>query len=251
NCQANSYRPIILTAKDDNTAGEIVGGSTGTPTPAGYGTYGISLNNASSASTSWSNLRFTYLRNAFYSARLAAHTLSDSQVVNCGRAIMVYGGSDVSVRNVLIDQATTAFDQSSGIARGENLTIHRTTNLKTEPSGPLPLYLTNSLVVGVTNVPTGTNSFLSVSSYVSTNDVPAIFQTVGAGSHYLSDNTFRNSGTANVNPVLLAGLKKKTTYAPILLTNDFTSSTTLGPQAQRDTDTPDLGFHYEPMDYCL
>jgi len=130
------------------------------------------------------------------------------------------------------------------------LTIHRTTNLKIEPYGAKPLYVTNSLIVGVTNLPTSTNSFLSVSSYVSSNDVPSIFQTVGAGSHYLSDNTYRNSGTTNINSTLTSELKKLTTYPPIVLTNDFTVSTTLAPQAPRDTDIPDLGFHYFPLDYC-
>src|SRR6185369_13457156 len=38
---------------------------------------------------------------------------------------------------------------------------------------------------------------------------------------------------------------------PILLTNDFTTDTTLSPQAQRDTDVPDLGYHYDPLDYVV
>jgi hypothetical protein len=50
---------------------------------------------------------------------------------------------------------------------------------------------------------------------------------------------------------VVAELKKLTTYPPIVLTNDFTVSTTLTPQAQRDTDIPDLGWHYFPIDYCL
>src|SRR5207245_898574 len=41
-----------------------------------------------------------------------------------------------------------------------------------------------------------------------------------------------------------------TTYPPIVLTNNFTSATNLNPQAGRDTDTPDLGYHYDPLDYC-
>ncbi len=249
-CQATAYRPIVLTGKDDDTVGDLISGSTGNPTPAGYANYGIVVDNATNASTSWANLRFTYLQTAFQAARWASHTLSHSQIVNCGRAILVFAQADVSARNVLIDNATTAFEHGSGVARGEHLTIHRTTNLKIEPYGAKPLYVTNSLIVGVTNLPTSTNSFLSVSSYVSSNDVPSIFQTVGAGSHYLSDNTYRNSGTTNINSTLTSELKKLTTYPPIVLTNDFTVSTTLAPQAPRDTDIPDLGWHYSPLDYC-
>src|SRR5205814_6854364 len=106
-------------------------------------------------------------------------------------------------------------------------------------------------IVGVTNLPTSTNSFISVSSYVSSNDVPSIFQAVGAGYHYLAPgSSYRDSGTTNINSSLAAELKNMTTYPPIVLTNDFTVSTTLAPQAQRDTDLPDLGVHYFPLDYC-
>jgi len=35
-----------------------------------------------------------------------------------------------------------------------------------------------------------------------------------------------------------------------VLTTDFILTTTLTPQAQRDTDTPDLGWHYDCLDYC-
>jgi hypothetical protein len=35
------------------------------------------------------------------------------------------------------------------------------------------------------------------------------------------------------------------------LTNDISIDTTLTPQAQRDTDTPDLGFHYLPIDWIV
>src|SRR5207244_11420784 len=49
---------------------------------------------------------------------------------------------------------------------------------------------------------------------------------------------------------LLADLKKLTTYPPVVLTNDISVSTTLSPQAQRDTDAVDLGYHYWPLDWC-
>src|SRR5207244_11989741 len=35
-----------------------------------------------------------------------------------------------------------------------------------------------------------------------------------------------------------------------VLKNAFTVPTSLSPQAQRDTDTPDIGAHYDPLDYC-
>ncbi len=91
-------------------------------------------------------------------------------------------------------------------------------------------------------------------SNVETNlDDTGIFQTVGAGAHYLAaDSEYRDAGTTNINADLLADLKKMTTYPPTEFTNSLISeSVTWSPQALRDTDTPDLGYHYPPLDYLL
>ena len=79
------------------------------------------------------------------------------------------------------------------------------------------------------------------------------FQSVGAGNYYLASGcSFFNAGTANINPALLAELQQKTTYPPTLLANTTNSfDTPLYPQAARDTDTPDLGYHYDPIDYLV
>jgi hypothetical protein len=37
----------------------------------------------------------------------------------------------------------------------------------------------------------------------------------------------------------------------VVLTTDFTTSTTLSPQAQRDSDAQDLGYHYDPIDWAV
>jgi hypothetical protein len=50
---------------------------------------------------------------------------------------------------------------------------------------------------------------------------------------------------------MLASLKTRTTYPPVILTNTITSNTILSPQAQRDTDIPDLGYHYDALDYFV
>src|SRR5690606_15868903 len=63
---------------------------------------------------------------------------------------------------------------------------------------------------------------------------------------------YRNVGTTNINADLLANLKKKTTYPPIVISSTYdTNNLSLVPQAQRDTDTPDLGYHYDPLDYAI
>jgi hypothetical protein len=110
--------------------------------------------------------------------------------------------------------------------------------------------LTNCLLTGVASMgdPTYvTNHVVSLSTNLN------VFQTVGAGSYYLATNSpYRNAGTTNIDPTLLASLKTRTTYPPLLLTNQTVAiNTTLNPQVQRDTDTPDLGYHYDPIDYLV
>src|SRR6266545_2541246 len=79
-----------------------------------------------------------------------------------------------------------------------------------------------------------------------------VFQTVGAGRHYLqSVSPFRDAGAVNISPALLARLSKKTTYPPAVLTTNFTANTTLAPLVPRDDDGRlDFGFHYDALDYA-
>jgi hypothetical protein len=52
--------------------------------------------------------------------------------------------------------------------------------------------------------------------------------------------------------MLLADLRRKTTYPPIVYSNATISvDTTFSPQAQRGTGVPDLGWSYAPLDYVF
>ena len=79
-----------------------------------------------------------------------------------------------------------------------------------------------------------------------------MFQQVGAGAHYLAPaSPYRNAGTTNVTSALRDALKLLTTYPPVVLSNTTVINSTLSPQAARDTDTPDLGYHYPPLDWVV
>src|SRR5690606_4684058 len=73
------------------------------------------------------------------------------------------------------------------------------------------------------------------------------------GGYYLaSGSTARNYGIEGINSDLRLELAKLTTYPPISYTNvTFSQNTTFGPQAQRDVDIPDCGYHYTPLDYLF
>ncbi|MGC8990475.1 MAG: hypothetical protein ACP5MD_10160 [Verrucomicrobiia bacterium] len=69
-----------------------------------------------------------------------------------------------------------------------------------------------------------------------------VFESIGAGYHYLAANSpYRNFGSTNVNSGLAAELKSRTTYPPVTLTGLVTTETRLDPQAARDTDLPHPG----------
>ena len=93
------------------------------------------------------------------------------------------------------------------------------------------------------------------------------YQTVGGGSYYLADSTFREVGTTNIDGAaqsegllyfeaatnVLADLAMKTTWPPTEYRDQgIVPHTTLSPTVRRDTNSsPDLGYHYDSLDYIL
>ncbi len=267
-CQTTAYRPAIFTAMDDDTVGERISGSAGTPN--GYwfasGYYGGNWSEfhggdndvlrVSESGTDLRHLRVNYLLSAFRFPDSGDVFLRDIQMLNC--YIGTKGSANLHIQNGLFVSVQYLFwggggctgedpEGCSGVdVHGEHLTIDncgqfvfaRTIN---------HVALTNSLLVGVPDeiwVELVTNHVAEVDG--------SAFQSVGAGNYYLADGTYRNAGTTNISPWLLAELKKKTTYPPTILTNAITTNTTLSIQAWRDTNTlPALGYHYQPVDYAI
>jgi len=239
-CRTSAYRPAIFTGKDDNAVGEIISGSTTNPTTNYYGQY-LELG------TNVYDLHDVHLQYPYYGIGLSGNpqvTISNVQICRFNAAVLP-GSGVVKLRNALIYDGTYAIAAGAAGSYFENVTFHRLANLR---SGAYTTTATNCLIIAATN-----NVTLSgVSNYYTNIDQAGIFQTVGAASHYLATNSpHRNAGTTNINPGLLAALKTRTTYPPTVLTNNLTASTNFMPQAQRDTDLPDLGYHYDPLDFVL
>ncbi len=241
-CQTGPGRPAFFVSKDDDTVGEIIAGSTGTPIGI-YAYRAIDISNAPGIELH--DLRIRNARHGVYAVGNTTNTfvLKHSQIsrgyMACGVDYILY------VQNLLLH------DLEQGITPGstayvENVTFHRLERLSEGSANSV--YLTNCLLVCVTNIfgsPPGTNNIRSSTD-------TGLFQTVGAAAHYLANgSTNRNTGTTNITPSLLAELRERTTYPPVVLSNHITSTATLAPQASRDTDTPDLGYHYDPLDYIV
>jgi hypothetical protein len=246
-CKTGPYRPGVFTSKHDNSVGETIAGSSGNPTT---GTNNFYLLPASTLITNVSNLRFAYAHNGLCLFDNGELDVWDCQFIKCQSAIDNYAFPGFHLHNVLFSGGSTAvqFDQNIAMTLSAEHVTADSTNFWGYSSYQPSLFLTNCIIKGTFTTP----PTLSTNSVV-LNPAGTVFQTLGAASYYLADNSpWRNAGTTNISTNLLADLKQKTTYPPIvyaklLLTNNLS----LFPQAQRDTDNPDLGYHYDPLDYAF
>jgi hypothetical protein len=251
--EGSSYRPSIFTSWNDNSVGTTIPGSAGvaiTPLTTCY----VEEAGGGSSSNFIKNARFSYSDYAYTDYSDPTYTFQDCQFVNCTTATFTPYGRKVYFKNVLCVNCLDVFSSYGGpeIVDGENITADSCTNLGLASSWwGAATYgggITNSILTacGATSSFTFDHSEMASSS-------SGIFQTVGAASYYLADGSpYRDSGTTNISAALLADLQGRTTYPPIVVQSGvFAENMTLYPQAQRDTDVPDMGYHYEPLDYAL
>jgi hypothetical protein len=264
---AGAYRPVIFTAKDDNTVGESVS----TNAVAGY--YGNPMLSFPSSggfpTPTITGLRVCYAQTAIQSVFEGAN-IYDSQFVNCQNGLS-FGGAFVFLGNALFDNTLTNFILTPNGNAGftaQNATFSYSKYLVSAPTSDYgcSVALVNCILSNVTNLQAGVvhttsgnynglyncqyNAWLGSTIYT---NLFYPFQSAAAGNYYLTNGgSFFNVGTTNIDATLLTGLKQRTTYSPILYSNVTVSiNITLNPQAQRDTDTPDLGYHYDPIDYLV
>jgi len=252
-CQTGPYRPAIFTSKDDNTVGENIAGSTGAP--SGY--YGNGLVIYSSGNT-LHDMRFAYLQTGVSGVPITGDlNLAHLQFVFCKYPVFFSPvtcglgpcNNKLTLDNALIYRCETAFTGENGTWRGQHVTVHDCNTLTYDAGDEAQISLTNSLLVTVTNAGNMPLTLVSTAEHASDS---GIFQTVGAGSHYLADPNLRNIGTLGISQELSRALLSKTTFPPTEITANFTGNDSLSPQSIRDADGfPDLGYHYDPLDYVV
>jgi hypothetical protein len=263
--QTAPYRPVIFTSMNDNSVGDSISGSTGSPTnndaalmyldlpgDNGYPAYPIQ------------NARFAYAGTAIYQeTRVNCSPIVDCQFVQCDTAVeeavtALFSTPVQKLYNVLMSKCGVGVlnvPYYSLIVDGENITVDQMADLLEGPVSTISGTFTNCILTGISTylfVPGGSGT-ITYNDCVQPSSGSGIYQTVGAGNYYLATgSTNQNVGTTNIDSTLLADLRKKTTYPPLLLTNQtVTINNTLNAQAQRDTDAPDLGYHYDPIDYLV
>jgi hypothetical protein len=239
--QGNPYMPVILCAKDDNGPGDVITGSSGNPGTAYYANPALYFNGANAGTNLiLHDLRVLNAKTAITINGSTNHILSNVQMINCGNGVAATNTS-YSLWNGLMYKVMTNFTGNNAVGDVEQLTVDTASLLTTNQT----LSLTNCLLVAVTNKGTFTSNSVYTASSGS-----GVFQTVGGGSHYLPTNSsYLGVGTTNIAPSLAAALPQLTTYAPIMLSGNFTANTTLSPIVPRNTGIPPIGYSYYPMDY--
>jgi alkylated DNA nucleotide flippase Atl1 len=256
NCKTGPYRPAVFTSINDNSVGLPIG--SGSPA---FGDVTCFLN-VNSTNITLHDLRFSY---AWYAALdqdpdfcpVAKADIWNCQFENVGMAVYGY---NIGLHNVLIGRPITYFEVPAVNVNGVSLVAENVTAdggmcfALDDYSDSWTAALTNCLVTGQLLI--GGNppeTLLTNDTVWLASPSSPVYQTVGGGSFYLATNTYRNIGTTNISRALLAELRQKTTYPPIVYNPAIISTNlTFSPQAQRDTNSnPDLGYHYDPLDYAV
>ncbi len=272
-CQTASFHPAIFTCTNDNSVGVPLS-SSNSPTLSIssflYCPYGGSI----------TNVRFCYAWNGI-SGLAGDLEISDCQFVNCDHPITANSSTtNLGLHNILITMNDSINNSANfcGCAPGA-ITLystalrmygeHVTADLGSQYfivyyTSINPAYttiaLTNSIIISPHLNPyyswgsaVGINPSTNATYYATTK--PAnLFQRVGAANYYLPvTSSLLNAGTANIAPAVLADIRQKTTFAPIVFSDAYYSSTTnLYPVVQRDTNAnPAIGYHYDPIDFAF
>lgn len=276
-CKTGPYRPAIFTARDDDTVGEVLTGiSDGTPLASEYASTALAA--PTSAMPSLSYLRISHAAQglSFNSVGGPNLTVRNMQFVNCQVGIATYYCSmGIKVRNALFKSVGTVLSTQGGYSAGtpdaQHITVDGSTWLwaTSHPYGQGTfkncVFANLSGLInqsGAATVGGQNNGFYNAPSFGTSPTVfnppdPSPFETVGAGTCYLnpsssSGSAFISVGTPTIDTALAADLTRKTTTAPRNITEDQTIPTdsNWSQTVLRDTDTPDLGYHYDPLDVC-
>lgn len=244
-CLTSQFHPAFLTAKDDDTVGEIISGSSGAPS----GNYGDFRFWSNTKNQTLHDLRFRHLTTgilSFYSGAIEARNL---QFMKCQNAVSLYA-STIHLGNTLLDHCNTSFFANGGTANVQHGTFATCASMYASDGNDGAFNLVNCILAGSpASGSYGTNTTISCASYDSTNGV---FQIAGAGLFYLpAISPERDAGTTSIWADLAQELKVRTTAPPIIVSSDWAAGGILSPWIPMDINIPDIGYHYDPADYYI
>lgn len=253
-CRTKPYAPAVFTSREDRTVGETNTAITASiNTNVSYGAYHLYVVSTNNNPFSLHDIRSLYAQNSFSFSGTNAVDIWNIQASRIPGNVIESSGYTNNLRNVLAHYVGNVVVPTANnvIFKGEHFTVH--TASKTFDVGiktGCSFSLINPLLIGVANP--SSSGFTTTGGATNESDV-GIFQTVGSGAHYLADGSpYRNAGSTSISTNLSNGVfRYSTTHPPLIISGNFTVNTTLYPQAPRDIDTPDIGFHYPALDWAV
>lgn len=250
------YLPITFTSMNDDSVGEVIAGSTGVPDNDRFANPALATYDGA---VGFRDVRIAYAQQGIsFDGRYAPngeHLLRNAQFFRCSNPVYVSYGT-LKAQNILACESGdyVLFDGYEFNVEGWHLTMDGGYILALDSAEENP----------------GTfaafNSIFNVGEVCMPNNIVASswggsFQQVGFGGRYLGNDAYRDcgtfwdyEGTAVMPTDLWAEFQKKTTFPPTCLTGDIynqinSSTITLGKQVACDHGFPDLGYHYDPVDW--
>ncbi len=252
--------PSFLPAKDDNSVGDSINGSSGTPTNY-YANPALNFYVINSP-TVLSNLRISW---ASVAVKVFASDLYfyNSQFVNClngfqgsyntfylRNTLFANVLTNFYVNDIQVDAQNSTFAGSSCVGNAINSTALLITNCVFANIGVFATNASYSVAAGFNGFYNCAGIWILTSKpttvlHFKPSVTPIITWTSGCAFHAL--------GTTNIDPGLLDELPNTTTYPPFVFSNQVISvATNLGIYATRDNiGNPDLGYTYDPVDFVF
>ncbi|MBN9692293.1 MAG: hypothetical protein J0M24_18760 [Verrucomicrobia bacterium] len=258
------YRPVVLTGYDDNSVGEMLAGSTGSPSGT-YANRALEFDGTGRTSPLiLTNLSIRHatlgLAGSYFSAGTAPLIVRHAQFVHCDAAVQfqqaITGQEAYFLQNALVFSTNTgsyAFRNTSAAkVAGEFLTVNAADVLFHRIDTYSTLAITNSLLFDVGN----TNGVSLANSGVPSANP---FVTAGSGAHYLNLLNPTVRGWLDARPTslqppstaLASELAKSTVMAPVSLPSTVSFDLTLSGGPDPTLTSPELrvGFHYWPIHF--
>ena len=228
----------MLTSKDDNSVGGLITGSSGNPANTGA----TCLTDGGTQTSDYSYLRLAYAGTGISMANTDA--VWHSQFVQCKTGVSC--STNIALHNVLMAQERQLrFNGFCGVGRAiDARSIHELL-----PGSRLHGGESHQQHPDRGDESAGAHDGLLRQQQHRRWGLPE------CGWRQLLPGQWKHqSGGGNhelINATLLSAIKAKTTWPPLLLSGFFfTNSVTLFPQAPLDSGSPpDLGYHYDPLDY--
>ncbi len=246
NNQSDSSHPVVITSANDDSVGEVLPGSSGSPNQI--------WNNTMNAHTNYielDNFRFNYAAEAFFNdPDISTNVFWNCEFNNGDGSIGVVSGQ-VVLRNVLgvwVFFVGGNWDYTPAPGDVYQVDAQHVTSVNLGPpfiTSPDISYqfcfnIKNSIIIGEDGEAPGIANWDDITiswlqNVVTTN---MTFEAGANGQFYLPINSScRDAGTTDIDPVLLAELPTMTTYAP-------------QDGGWPDTNpNPDIGYHYPEHEY--